>query len=52
MLSEAGLVYRTITGPSVNPLAALLAAEGLAEDKDQMPLDLGIKTELPDKKIR
>ncbi|MBM3854297.1 MAG: sulfatase [Verrucomicrobia bacterium] len=33
-------------------LAALLAAEGLTPDKDTMPLDQGIKTELPDQKIR
>jgi N-acetylglucosamine-6-sulfatase len=33
-------------------LAALLTAEGLTPDKDTMPLDQGIKTELPDQKIR
>jgi N-acetylglucosamine-6-sulfatase len=33
-------------------LSALLAAEGLTPDKDRMPLDEGIKTELPDQKIR
>jgi N-acetylglucosamine-6-sulfatase len=33
-------------------LSALLAAEGLAGDKDRMPLDQGIRTELPDRKIR
>jgi arylsulfatase A-like enzyme len=33
-------------------LAALLAAEGLGPGQDRMPLDEGIKTELPDKKIR
>lgn len=33
-------------------LAAMLAAEGLTPDKDKMPLDQGIKTELPDAKIR
>lgn len=33
-------------------LAALLAAEGLTPDKDKMPLDEGIKTELPDQNIR
>jgi N-acetylglucosamine-6-sulfatase len=33
-------------------LAALLAAEGLTPDRDPMPLDQGIKTELPDQKIR
>jgi N-acetylglucosamine-6-sulfatase len=33
-------------------LAALLAAEGLTPDRDRMPLDEGIKTELPDQKIR
>ena len=33
-------------------LAAMLAAEGLTPDKDKMPLDQGIKTELPDQKIR
>ena len=33
-------------------LAALLAAEGLTPYKDRMPLDEGIKAELPDQKIR
>ena len=33
-------------------LAALLAAEGLTPDQDKMPLDQGIKAELPDQKIR
>ncbi len=33
-------------------LAALLAAEGLTPDKDKMPLDEGVKSELPDAKIR
>jgi N-acetylglucosamine-6-sulfatase len=33
-------------------LAALLAAEGLTPDQDKMPLDEGIKTALPDQKIR
>ncbi len=33
-------------------LADVLAAEGLTPDKDKMPLDQGIKTELPDAKIR
>ncbi len=33
-------------------LAALLKAEGLAGDADKMPLDEGIKTELPDQKLR
>jgi N-acetylglucosamine-6-sulfatase len=33
-------------------LARMLAAEGLTPDKDRMPLDEGIKTELPDQKIR
>ena len=33
-------------------LASLLAAEGLTPGKDPMPLDEGIKTELPDQKIR
>jgi N-acetylglucosamine-6-sulfatase len=33
-------------------LAALLATEGLPPDKDKMPLDQGIKAELPDQKIR
>lgn len=33
-------------------LAALLAKEGLTPETDQMPLDEGIKTELPDQKIR
>ncbi|MCC7374552.1 MAG: sulfatase [Verrucomicrobiales bacterium] len=33
-------------------LASLLAAEGLTPDRDRMPLDQGIKGELPDQKIR
>ena len=33
-------------------LSAMLAAEGLTPDKDKMPIDEGIKTELPDQKIR
>jgi N-acetylglucosamine-6-sulfatase len=33
-------------------LAALLLAEGLTPEQDKMPLDEGIKTELPDQKIR
>jgi N-acetylglucosamine-6-sulfatase len=33
-------------------LAALLAAEGLTPDKDAMPLDQGVKAQLPDQKIR
>ena len=33
-------------------LASLLAAEGLTPEKDKMPIDQGIKTELPDQKIR
>ena len=33
-------------------LAGLLAAEGLTPDRDKMPLDEGIKQELPDQKIR
>lgn len=33
-------------------VAAMIATEGLTTDKDKMPLDQGIKTELPDQKIR
>ena len=33
-------------------LATLLAAEGLTPDRDKMPLDEGVKSELPDAKIR
>jgi N-acetylglucosamine-6-sulfatase len=33
-------------------LAALLTAEGLTPDRDKMPVDQGIKKELPDQKIR
>ena len=33
-------------------LAALLAAEGLTPEKDTMPLDEGIKAQLPEQKIR
>ena len=35
-----------------NLLSDMLAAEGLTEETDKMPLDEGIKTELPDQKIR
>jgi len=35
-----------------NQIATMLAAEGLTPGKDNMPLDLGIKTELPDQNIR
>ncbi len=33
-------------------LVALLASEGLTIESDKMPIDAGIKTELPDQKIR
>ena len=33
-------------------LAAMIATEGLTTDKEKMPLGQGIKTELPDQKIR
>ena len=33
-------------------LAAMLAAEGLTPDRDKMPLDEGVKSDLPDQKIR
>ena len=33
-------------------LADLLAAEGLTSDRDRMPLDEGVRKELPDQKIR
>ena len=33
-------------------LAAMLAANGLTPDQDKMPLDEGIKAQLPDQKIR
>jgi N-acetylglucosamine-6-sulfatase len=33
-------------------LGTMLAAEGLTPEKDKMPLDEGIKTALPDQKIR
>jgi len=33
-------------------LAALLLAEGLTPERDRMPLDEGIKTQLPDQRIR
>jgi N-acetylglucosamine-6-sulfatase len=33
-------------------LGALLAAEGLTPERDRMPLDEGVKSELPDQKIR
>ncbi len=36
----------------VDHLAALLKQEGLTPETDKMPIDEGIKTELPDKKIR
>jgi N-acetylglucosamine-6-sulfatase len=44
--------YETVRKTFEQQLSALLAAEGLAGDQDQMPLDEGIRTELPDKKIR
>ena len=33
-------------------LARLLAAEGMTPERDRMPLDQGVKSELPDQKIR
>jgi len=33
-------------------LAALMAAEGLTPEKDKMPIDEGVKLELPEQKIR
>lgn len=33
-------------------LTVLLATEGLTAGNDKMPIDQGIKTELPDQKIR
>jgi arylsulfatase A-like enzyme len=33
-------------------LAEMLTAAGLGDGKDKMPLDEGIKSELPDQKIR
>ena len=33
-------------------LTDLMAAEGLTAETDKMPLDQGIKAELPDQKIR
>ena len=44
--------YATIRHRLEQQLADMLAAEGLTPDKDKMPLDEGIKTELPDQKIR
>jgi N-acetylglucosamine-6-sulfatase len=35
-----------------NLLSDMLTAEGLTQETDKMPLDEGIKTELPDQKIR
>jgi N-acetylglucosamine-6-sulfatase len=44
--------YAPIRRQLEQQLTALLAAEGLTPDKDQMPLDEGIKTELPERNIR
>ncbi len=44
--------YAPIRRQLEQQLAATLAAEGLTPDKDRMPIDQGIKTELPDQKIR
>ena len=44
--------YAPIRQQLEQQLAALLVAEGLTPEKDKMPLDEGIKKELPDQKIR
>ena len=44
--------YAPIRHKLEEELAASLAAEGLTPDKDKMPLDEGVKMQLPDQKIR
>ena len=44
--------YAAVRTQLIAELGRLMAAEGLTPDKDTMPLDQGIKTELPDQKIR
>ena len=42
----------TAVNRALEKLATLLAGAGLTPDKDKMPLDEGVKSELPDAKIR
>ncbi len=44
--------YKAVRTKLEKRLLELLAAEGLNVESDKMPLDLGIKSELPDQKIR
>ena len=44
--------YKAVRTKLEKRLVELLAAEGLNVESDTMPLDLGIKSELPDQKIR
>ncbi|MBM3845284.1 MAG: sulfatase [Verrucomicrobia bacterium] len=44
--------HSTVRQSLESQLARLLAAEGLTPDRDRMPLDEGVKRELPDAKIR
>ncbi len=44
--------YKAVRTKLEKRLIELLAAEGLNVESDKMPLDLGIKSELPDQKIR
>jgi N-acetylglucosamine-6-sulfatase len=44
--------YEPVRKQLETQLAAMLATEGLTPDKDVMPIDQGIKAELPDQKIR
>lgn len=50
-LAESG-DHQHIRADLEKQLSELLAAEGLDGDRDMMPLDQGISTELPDQKIR
>jgi arylsulfatase A-like enzyme len=58
--SDPGERHNLIADPSVagqideleRELSRLMAATGLTPDTDRMPIDAGIKTELPDQKIR
>jgi hypothetical protein len=53
---RANLIAAAAAAPTVEELTAelnrLMAATGLTTQTDRMPLDLGIKKELPDQKIR
>jgi hypothetical protein len=44
--------YKPVRAKLEEHLAGMLAAQELTPDKDKMPLDEGIKAQLPDQKIR